>query len=304
MATEEYDQHVEYRQNKFTEFNMDWYDNLRASKSNWTKVSEQRIHQNRGYPVHVKAGHVFKSILPEGSNIIDVWFFGEGIKDTAGEQYDPVLTAALEGFICRKNSRLWSNLPYFRPMATYIDDNIDPAAMPDEHHWPVWHGGHCCPEAIEMGHNKLEHASCHTNALEALITAGYDFETADALACMHNMCIFQPMAVTDQQMPAGHMSPTWHNSPSHLKSGTHVDYQRRGRRRPADGEGVRVGDRHRRRAAPRNAGAAARSRVLPGADDGPDHAPPHARAHVRLGYGVQEDATDAAGHRGSHGRDS
>mgnify|MGYP001824814182 FL=1 len=224
MAAEQYDQHVEYRQNKFTQFNMDWYDSLRASKSNWTKVSEQRIHQNRGYPVHVKAGQVFKSILPEGSNIIDVWFFGEGIKNPAGEQYDPVLTAALEGFICRKNSRLWSNLPYFRPMATYINDNIDPAAMPDEHHWPVWHGGHCCPEAIEMGHDKLAHASCHTNCIEALVTDGYDFETADSLACTHNMCIFQPMAVTDQQMPGGHFSPTWHNSPSHLKPGTFVEY--------------------------------------------------------------------------------
>ena len=221
---EEYDQHVEYRQNKFMRFNKEWYDDLRASKPNWTKVSAQRIHENRGYPVHVKAGQVFKAILPSESNIIDVWFFSEGIKKPSDEQYDLLFTAGLEGFILRKNSRMWSNLPYFRPIATYIDDNIDPAAMPDEHHWPVWHGGHCCPELIESGHGKLEHNSCHTNCIEALVRAGYDFEAADALACSHNMCIFQPMAITDQPMPAGHISPTWHNSPSKLKPGTFVEY--------------------------------------------------------------------------------
>jgi uncharacterized protein YcgI (DUF1989 family) len=224
MATEEHDQHRDYRSGKYTGFNMEWYDKLRASKPNWKKVSEQRVHPNRGIPVHVKAGQVMRSIIPDGSNIIDVWFFEEGIKNTAGEQYDPVITAGLEGFICRKNSRLWSNLPYCRPMATYIDDNIDPELLPDEHHWPVWHGGHCSPELNQAGYNILEHASCHTNALEAILLAGYDWEMAEALACTHNMCIFQPMGVTDQQMDAGHISPTWHNVPSHLKPGTYVDY--------------------------------------------------------------------------------
>ena len=224
MATEEFDQHRDFRAGKQIGFNMDWYDTLRASKPNWSKVSEQRVHQNRGIPVRVKAGQVIKFIQPEGPNIIDVWFFGADIKDTAGEQYDPVLTAGLEGFICRKNSRLWSNLPYFRPMATYIDDNLDPGVMPDKDHWPVWHGGHCCPELNEAGYNKLEHATCHTNAIEALMSDGFDFEMADRLAATHNMCVFQPMAVTDQEMAAGHISPTWHNSPCHLQPGSYVEY--------------------------------------------------------------------------------
>ena len=220
----EFEPHAAYREGKFTGFNMEWYDRLRASKPNWKKVSEQRVHQNRGTPVHVKAGQVVKFVQPEGPNIIDVWFFGADIKDTTGERYDPVMTAGLEGFICRKNSRLWSKLPHFRPMATYIDDNIDPTVMPDEHHWPVWHGGHCCPELLEMAHDFTGHASCHTNAVDALVQAGFDFKEADALATTHNMCVFQPMAVLNQEMPAGHTSPTWHNHVSHLKPGTFVEY--------------------------------------------------------------------------------
>ena len=72
---EEHDQHRDYRSGPFTGFNNEWYDKLRASKPNWKKVSEARVHPNRGIPVHVRAGQVFRSILPEGSNIIDVWFF-------------------------------------------------------------------------------------------------------------------------------------------------------------------------------------------------------------------------------------
>ena len=221
---EGHDQHRDFRSGKYNGFNKEWYDNLRGTKSNWTKVAEHRVHPNRGIPIHLKAGQVMRSITTDGSNIIDVWFFEEGIKDLAGIQYDPVITAGLEGFICRKNSRLWSNLPYCRPMATYIDDNIDPALMPDEHTWPVWHGGHCSPELNQAGYGLIEHAACGTNGLEALFEAGYDFEMAEALSSRHNMCIFQPFSVTDQVMDAGHTSPTWHPSPSLLKPGTYVDY--------------------------------------------------------------------------------
>ena len=219
------DQHVEFRKGKHIRFNKEWYDKLRASKSNWKKVSTQRAHQNRGIAVHVKAGQVFRAIQPEGPNIIDVWFFAEGIKDTAGEKYDPVYTAGLEGFICHKNSRLWSTVPYFRPMATYIDDNIDPSLMPDKDTWPVWHGGHCSPELTEAGYGKLNQATCQTNCIEGLLSEGFDFAAAEDLASTHNMCIFQPMSVKNQEMPGGSISPTWKNTPfPGSKPGTFVDY--------------------------------------------------------------------------------
>ena len=47
----EFDQHRDFRAGKHNGFNMEWYDELRATKPNWTKVSEQRVHQNRGIPV-------------------------------------------------------------------------------------------------------------------------------------------------------------------------------------------------------------------------------------------------------------
>jgi hypothetical protein len=219
-----YDPQADYQKGGKTAFNMEWYDNLRASKSNWKKVEEKRVHPNRGIPLRVKAGQSIKFIQPDGPNIIDVWWLGADIKDPSGEHYDCVYTAGLEGFVCWPNSRLWSALPYWRPMATYIDDNIDPALMPDDETWPVWHGGHCSPELIEAAYEALNHASCHTNAFEAALLAGFDFEVADKIAALQNMCIFQPMSIKNSEYSSGNVSQTWHATPFHGPPGTFVEY--------------------------------------------------------------------------------
>jgi hypothetical protein len=219
-----YDPHADYQSGEKTAFNMEWYDKLRASKANWKKVETKRVNPNRGIPVRVKAGQSIKFIQPDGPNIIDVWWLGADIKDPSGEHYDFVYTGGLEGFICWPNSRLWSALPHWRPMATYIDDNIDPALMPDEETWPVWHGGHCSPELIEAAYGVKNHASCQTNALEAALSAGFDFDMADKIAALQNMCIFQPMSIKNSKYSSGNVSQTWHATPFHGPPGTFVEY--------------------------------------------------------------------------------
>jgi uncharacterized protein YcgI (DUF1989 family) len=220
----EFDPHAGFQQGENIRFNVGWYDDLRASKPNWTKVSSTRVHPNRGVAVYADAGQVIKFIQPDGPNIIDVWWFAKDIKDTSGEKYDPVYTTGLEGLICWKNSRIWSTVPHFRPMTTYIDDNIDPALMVDEETWPVWHGGHCSPELIEAAYGKQNHASCHTNAVEALMSVGFDFAQADTLAALHNICIFQPMSIKNSQFATGNVSQTWHATPFYGPPGTFVEY--------------------------------------------------------------------------------
>ena len=215
-----YDPHVGYASGEKTSFNMEWYDKLRASKPNWKKVSTQRVEAGRGIAVHAKAGQVIKFIQPEGPNIIDVWWLNENIKDASGERYEVVYTAGLEGFILRKNSRLWSTVPYFRPIATYIDDNLDPATWPDKDAWPVWHGGHCSPELIEAAYGKLNHISCHTGALEAALSVGLD----ENIAALPNMCIFQPMSIKNSKTASGNISPNWHATAFNGKPGSFVEY--------------------------------------------------------------------------------
>ena len=39
MATEEHDQHRDFRSGTYNGFNMEWYDKLRATKPNWKKES-------------------------------------------------------------------------------------------------------------------------------------------------------------------------------------------------------------------------------------------------------------------------
>ena len=206
-------------------FNFEWYDKLRASRDSWKLVEKKVIKPHSGISIKLNAGQTIKLIQNEGPQILDISFLAQNIKDASGESYNTTYTAGLEGFILKKNSRIWSSVPYFRPMATYIDDNIDPSLMPDKDTWPVWHGGHCSPELTEAGYGKVNQATCQTNCIEGLLSEGFDFAAAEDLASTHNMCIFQPMSVKNQEMPSGSISPTWKNTPfPGSKPGTFVDY--------------------------------------------------------------------------------
>ena len=50
------DQHVNYRSGKHTGFNKVWFDNLRATKSKWTKVSEQKITKRLRNDLQIESG--------------------------------------------------------------------------------------------------------------------------------------------------------------------------------------------------------------------------------------------------------
>ncbi len=200
--------------------NKPWYDDLLDTKDSWTHAKTETIHPNQGVAVYVDAGQSFRFVQTDGPNIIDFNLLGADTKDATGEMFDTSYTAGLDGFIPRKYSRFWSKLPHFRPMATYIDDNIDPAGMPSDEYWPVWHGQHCTSELIEMAYGVQDHHSCHSNFVEAAASVGLD----ESVARQGNINIFQPMAVKQKMMPAGYMSTSWDGVPLNTKAGDFIEF--------------------------------------------------------------------------------
>ena len=209
-----------YATGKQVQFNMDWYDKLRASKPSWKFKEKYTVEPNNGHAIYIDKGQVFKFVQVEGPNICDVHFFGADIKDASGEHYETTYSSVFEGLILKKNSRIWSTVPYFRPMATYIDDNIDPALMPDEDYWPLWHGGHCSPEAIELAYGVKNHHACHANFTEVAARVGLD----ESVAALPNVNVFQPMAMKPSRMPNGNISVNWHAAPFEGPPGTFMEF--------------------------------------------------------------------------------
>ena len=165
------------------------------------------------------AGHTIRITQAEGPQINDINFFGADITDAAGERYDLGYTIAIEGMLLPRFSRAWSGLPYFRPMATVIDDNIDASVVP-EGTWPIWTGGHCSPEVVQSETGTVNRFACHSNFMEAARSRGLP----EAVAAFNNINLFQPMGVVTRPTQAGGMTQSIAGQPSVSVTGEFVEF--------------------------------------------------------------------------------
>jgi hypothetical protein len=179
---------------------VDWYRNLLATKDSWELVSTQYVKPSSGIAVDVPAGHTIRITQSEGPQINDINFFGADITDANGERYDLGYTLAIEGMLLPQFSRAWSGLPYFRPMATVIDDNIDASAVP-EGTWPIWTGGHCSPEVVQSETGSVDRFACHSNFMEAARSRGLPESVA-----AYNNCLLVPQAPSPQTVKGSELA--------------------------------------------------------------------------------------------------
>lgn len=115
----------------------------------------------------VPAGHVFRIISVEGPQVgvLNLWH-----KDNLKERFFSGKTRALHGTHVSTGDRLWSNLPYLRPMATVIDDTLD---------WYGWDqfggsvhdviGTRCDPYTNQALGQDEYHYCCHSNLTRAML---------------------------------------------------------------------------------------------------------------------------------------
>ena len=217
---EAYDPAGVYAKAEMIKLNRQFYDDLLAGKESWTLAKRETIRPNSGIAVYVDAGQSFRFVQTDGPNIVDFNLLGADTKDATGEMFDTSYTAGLDGFIPGIYGRFWSKLPHFRPMATYIDTNVDPADVPPEGYGLVWHGQHCTSELIQMAYGATDHHSCHSNFVEAAASVGLD----ESVARQGNINIFQPTTVRQKMMPAGYMSPSWDGQPLNTKAGDYLEF--------------------------------------------------------------------------------
>ena len=115
----------------------------------------------------VPAGHVFRIVSVEGPQVgdLNLWH-----KDNLKERFFSGKTRALHGTHVSTGDRLWSNLPYLRPMATVIDDTLD---------WYGWDqfggsvhdviGTRCDPYTNQALGQDEYHYCCHSNLTRAML---------------------------------------------------------------------------------------------------------------------------------------
>jgi uncharacterized protein YcgI (DUF1989 family) len=142
-----------------------FFDTVRAARARHNLVGEFIVPPLTARGFVAKTGQTFRVIQEKGPQAagMSLWNL-----HNPNEFYNAMRTRVPEGVFISVHTRLWSEVPWFRPMATCVEDTVVvPAPGSDfHHHWLV--GSHCSPETIEIRTGRSGFNGCHREILRAI----------------------------------------------------------------------------------------------------------------------------------------
>ena len=141
----------------------------RTAVQGYCKTDEVTVPPRDAATFRVPAGGAFRITSVEGPQVGDMNLWNAG---DLTERFFSGKTRALHGTHVNTGDRLWSNLPFMRPMATIIDDTLDWYGF-DEFGGGVHDviGTRCDPYTGRLLLGDDYHYCCHSNLTRALADA-------------------------------------------------------------------------------------------------------------------------------------
>ncbi|MEM7068948.1 MAG: DUF1989 domain-containing protein [Pseudomonadota bacterium] len=167
-----------YPTDSFPEFDRGYY---ARSREKLELIDSVMVAPRDAETFEVPAGHFFRVICPDGPQVGDLNLWNANDLE---EKFFSGKTRALHGTHVSTGDRLWSNLPYFRPMATITHDTLDWYGF-DEFGGSVHDviGTRCDPYTNVLLSGSEYHYCCHSNLVRALSkTKGISLSQAEPLA--------------------------------------------------------------------------------------------------------------------------
>jgi uncharacterized protein YcgI (DUF1989 family) len=154
---------IVYSVDQLPPFDAAFYD---AARSELTKVAELIVPPREARTFSVPAGHLFRIVSVEGAQVGDLNLWNA---HDLTERFFSGKTRALHATHVSTGDRLWSTLPYLRPMATITYDTLG---------WYGWDadgagvhdviGTRCDPYTNMLLKGTEYHHCCHSNLTRAL----------------------------------------------------------------------------------------------------------------------------------------
>jgi uncharacterized protein len=137
----------------------------RASRDGWRKTSELIIPPREARCFRIPAGHFFRIVSVDGPQVGDLNLWNA---HNHTERFFSGKTRALHGTHLSTGDRMWSNLPYLRPMATITEDTLDWYGF-DQFGGSVHDviGTRCDPYTHRLLTGGDYHHCCHSNLTRA-----------------------------------------------------------------------------------------------------------------------------------------
>ncbi len=143
-------------------------------------VEQFTIPIRTGQAWKVPAGHVCRLLTVEGPQVgdLNIWSY-----DNPRERFWAARTRQLQAAHVTTFDRLWSNLPYLRPLATIVADTLEAYGVDDEGgrvHDTL--GTRCDPYVNRMLTGIDDDVHCHSNLTRAVLPYGLtEFDVHDVL---------------------------------------------------------------------------------------------------------------------------
>jgi len=142
----------------------DFYDKVRAAKSTYKLVTEFIIPPYSGRGFLVNKGQTFRVIEEDGPQVADVVLWNA---HNQREFFSMARSWLMEGFFVGVYTRLWSEVPWFRPMAVCVEETVDTRQREEasRHHY---FQTHCTAEVMEARLGRTGLNACRLNLLQAI----------------------------------------------------------------------------------------------------------------------------------------
>ena len=147
----------------------DFYEDLRASREAFRLIREIDIQKRSGEGFVVKRGQSVRIVCNEGCQIADVDIFNA---DDPREHLWANQTLNREGAHLTTFSRLWSNMPWFRPLMTIIEDTVQNVTTNSGARHHIILGAHCNRFYWLVATGEEDHPNCYDNLVGAIAPFG------------------------------------------------------------------------------------------------------------------------------------
>ena len=196
-------------------FPYEFYQNLYRSRPNFHRKDEFIVPlEVRGRGFVVKRGESARIVCVEGPQIVDLCIWNA---NNYKERFWADYTLNREGIFLTTFSRLWSNMPMFRPLMTIIENTVEtePTHPGADHHYCI--GSHCNPSfwywaLKDRNHPNVTKFNCWANLLRGVEPFGLGQDDLHS-----NINLFQK---THFELDTG-LRPV---DPSDAKKGDYVEF--------------------------------------------------------------------------------
>ena len=154
-------------------------DRLAAQTDSRQRVSETVVPVRSGHAFGVAAGQIVRFSTVDGPQVVDLNLWA---RDDPRERFWAARTRQFYGTHVTTGHRLWSNLPFLRPMVTFIADTIGYGRDEDDAGCHDLLGTRCDPYVNQLLSGAAYDFHCHSNLTRAIAQFGLtEFDVHDVI---------------------------------------------------------------------------------------------------------------------------